>query len=185
MLKGGDEETGSAAGGVENGFAFKRIGYINHKVNNVARSAELTCIPLTAEDGEEILKSIAEALGIVIVKSVDGFKETAEGFGILIGEISIFENVPEERGNVGIDVHFLNCLGIEIKHLETTELRRHKVLPGERGIVAGKEFSFTSGFLHLAIHIVHKFIDHSAGNLFKCACGIRDFATRCPCGVYS
>jgi len=106
MLVGGDEETGGAAGGIEDDVAFLRIEDRDDEINDVARGAELAGVALRAEDAEEILEGVAEALAMVVAELVDDLEEGFERLGVAIREVGVFEDVAEERRDAGVFRHF-------------------------------------------------------------------------------
>jgi len=63
----------------------------------MARRAELSGIALGTEDGQEILKGVAEALGMVIDELINDLEEGAQRFRVAVGQVGVFENVTEER----------------------------------------------------------------------------------------
>ena len=77
VLVGGDEEAGGAAGGVEDGLVLLRVDDRDDEVDDVARGAELAGIALRAEDGEQVLEGVAEALAVVVAELVDDLEEGA------------------------------------------------------------------------------------------------------------
>ena len=56
----GDEESRGAAGRVEDGLVFLRIDDTNDEVDDMARRAELPCVPLSAHDLQEVLEGVSE-----------------------------------------------------------------------------------------------------------------------------
>jgi hypothetical protein len=66
------------------------------------RRAKLPCVALGAEDGEQILEGVAEALGVVVLEFVDDLEERPQRFRVAIGEVGILEDVAEERRDAGV-----------------------------------------------------------------------------------
>ena len=54
-----------------------RVQNGNHEVDDVARGAELPGVTLRAEDGEQVLEGVAQALGMIVGEGVDGFLRKA------------------------------------------------------------------------------------------------------------
>ena len=76
VLVGGDEESGGAAGGVEEAFLFPRGEDLDDEVDDVSGGAELAGVALRSEDGEEVLEGVAEPLAVVVGEVVDDFQKT-------------------------------------------------------------------------------------------------------------
>ena len=64
-----NQESGSTAGRVENLFVFLRVNNGDNEVDDMTRSAELPGVPLRAKDREQIFKSIAEPLAVIVRKT--------------------------------------------------------------------------------------------------------------------
>jgi nitroreductase len=176
VLVGGDEETGGAAGGVEDGLVFLRGEDLDHEINDVARGAELAGVALRAEDAEEILEGVAEALAVVVAELVDDFEEGLERLGVAVREVGVFEDVAEERGDAGVLGHLGNAFAIEAEHLVAAERRGHELGPAVAGVVAGEELALAAEFLGLGIHVIHEFVDERDGDLLDLRFGVGDFA---------
>jgi len=101
VLVGGDEETGGAAGGIEDDVAFLRGEDFYDKINDVARGAELAGVALRAEDAEEILEGVAEAFAVVVAELIYDLEEGFERLGVAIREVGVFKNVAESGGMPG------------------------------------------------------------------------------------
>ena len=84
VLVGGDEEARGPAGRIENGLVFLRVDDLDHEIDDVARSAELSGIALRAEDAEQILEGVAEALAVVVAELVDDLEKGLERLGVAI-----------------------------------------------------------------------------------------------------
>ena len=91
VFVGGDEESGGAAGGVEDGFVLLWVDELDHEVDDVARGAELPGIALRAKDGEEVFEGIAEAFGVVVFELVDDLEEALEGLGIAVWKVGVLK----------------------------------------------------------------------------------------------
>ena len=129
VLEGGDEKADGAAGGVEDGLPLLRIDDADDEINDVARGAELAGIALGAEDEEQILEGIAEALAVVVAELVDDLEEGLEGLGVAVREVGVFEDGAEERWDAGVLGHLGNAFAIKAKHLVTAEGGSHQLRP--------------------------------------------------------
>ena len=112
VLVGGDEESGSAARGVEDGLALLRGGDFDHEINDVTRGAELPGIALRTEDGEQILEGVTEALAVVVAELVDDLEEGLERLGIAVRQVGVLEDVAEEERDAGILWHLGDAFGV-------------------------------------------------------------------------
>ena len=74
----GDKKSACAACGIENAIVRLRIETLNHEINNVSRSAELTVLGLDAHRLEQILKCVAELLAVRVNESVHLIEEKSE-----------------------------------------------------------------------------------------------------------
>ena len=101
MLVGRDQESGGAAGGVENRLALLGVDDGDDEVDDVARGAELPGVSLRAEDGEQVLEGVAQTLGMVVGELVDDLEEGAQGLGVAVGQVGVVEDVAEEGGMPG------------------------------------------------------------------------------------
>ena len=121
VLVGGDEEPGGAAGGVEDGLVLLRGEDLDHEINDVARGAELTGIALGAEDAEEILEGVAEALAVVVAELVADFEEGLERLGVAVWEVCVLEDVAKKRRNARVLWHLGDAFAVERDHLVAAE----------------------------------------------------------------
>src|SRR5262249_44547298 len=111
VFVGRDQESGGAAGGIEDRFIFLGGNDGDDEVDDVARRAELPGVALRAEHAEEILEGVAEALGMVVGKLVDDLEKHLERFGVAIGQIGVLEDVAKERRDAGVLGHLGDALG--------------------------------------------------------------------------
>lgn len=176
VLVGRNKETSSTAGGVENGLGFLRGDDLDHEIDDMARGAELPGIALTAQDAEEILEGVAEALAVVVTELVDDLEEGLERFGVAVREIGVFKDVAEERGDAWVLGHFGDAFAIEAEHFVAADGRRHKFSPAVAGKVAGEELALAAEFLAFGIHVVHEFVDEGDGDLLNLGLGIGHLA---------
>ena len=101
VLVRGNQEPSSAAGGVEHDVILFGVHDSDDEIDDVTRRAELARIALGAENGEEVLKRVAQPLRVVVRELVDNFEEGAQGFRVAVGQIGVVEYVPEERWYAG------------------------------------------------------------------------------------
>ena len=155
----------------------------------MARGAELAGIALRAEDSEQILEGVAEALAVVVAELVDDLEEGLERLGVAIRQIGVLEDVAEERRDAGILRHLGDAFGVEAEHLVAAEAGAHELGPAVAGEVAGEELALAAEFLGLGVHVVHELVDQRDGDLLDlglsgqglCRRGCRG---RCRCGVW-
>ncbi len=176
VFVGGDEESGGAAGGVEDGFVFFGVEDFDDEVDDVARGAELAGVALGAEDGEEVFEGVAEAFGVVVGEFVDRFEEGFEGFGVAVGEVGIFEDAAEEEREVGVLGHFEHAIGVKGDAFFAGDGGGHEFGPAVGGEFLGEEFTFSADFFGLGVHVIHEFVDEGDGDLFDLGFGVGDFA---------
>ncbi|KAF0143929.1 MAG: hypothetical protein FD153_404 [Rhodospirillaceae bacterium] len=81
---------------------FLRGEDFDHEVDDVARGAELAGIALAAEDAEQILEGVAEALAVVVAELVDDLEEAFERLGVAVRQVGVFEDVAKERRDAGV-----------------------------------------------------------------------------------
>jgi hypothetical protein len=55
----------------------------------VARGAELACIALGAQHGEQVFEGIAQAFAVVVGELVDNLEEGPQGFRVAVVSIGI------------------------------------------------------------------------------------------------
>ncbi len=79
------EEPGGAARGVQHNLVLLRVHHLDDKVDDVARGAELSGVALRAQDGQQVLKGVAQTLGVVVTELVNDFQERAQRLGVAIG----------------------------------------------------------------------------------------------------
>jgi len=60
----GNKKSARAAGGIENAIVRLRVETLDHEIDDVSRSAELTVLRLNAHRLEQILKRVAEFLAV-------------------------------------------------------------------------------------------------------------------------
>ncbi len=125
VLVGRDEEAGGAAGGVEDGFALQRSDDLDHEIDDVARGAELAGIALRAEDAEQILEGVAEALAVVVAELVDDLEEGPERLGVAVRQVGVLEDVAKERRDAGVLGHLGDAFAVEAEHLVAAYSRIH------------------------------------------------------------
>ena len=111
MLVGGDEESGGAASRVEQRFVLLGIDDGDDEVDDMAWGSELSRVALGTEDGEQVLESVSQTLRVVVAELVDDLEEGPQRLRVAIGQVGIFEDVAEERGDARILRHPVNGLG--------------------------------------------------------------------------
>ena len=110
---GTDQETGCAAGRVQNSLVFLRVYDFHHHVNDMAGCTELSGIPLAAHNGQKIFKGITQILAVIIRKVADFFQEHIQGIRVPIRDICSTKNISEQLGKVGVRSHLFNAFRIE------------------------------------------------------------------------
>ena len=79
--------------------------------------------PWRAEDGEQILEGVAEALAVVVAELVDDLEEGLERFGVAVGQVGVLEDVAEQRRDAGVFGHLGDAFAVEAEHLVAAERR--------------------------------------------------------------
>ena len=153
-----------------------RYSDLDDEVDDVTRGAELLRIALGAEDREQILESVTQALGVVVRKLVDDLEEGAQGLRVAIGQVGVLEDVAEQRRDTGVLRHLGDGLGIQVERLITAQPGAHQLGPAIPGVVAGEELALAAQFLSLGIHVVHELVDQRDGDLLDLAFGVGHLA---------
>jgi hypothetical protein len=174
VLVGGDEESGGAAGGVEEDLFLPWGQDLNDELDDVPRGAELAGISLRSEDGEEILEGVAEALAVIVGELVDDLQEALEGLGITVGEVGVLEDVSEEGWDAGILRHLGDAVGVEGEEFVAADAGLHELGPAVFPIVAAEELPLAAQLLGLGVHVVHELVDEGDGDLLDLGLGIGD-----------
>src|SRR6266567_609265 len=115
MFIGGNQKSGSAAGGIKDRFIFFRVNNFNNKINNMPWSPELSCVSLRTKYRKQIFIGVAEFFAMFVGKVVDLFQKQIERFGIAVRQESIFKNVSEKLREVGVLRHFEQSFRVEIE----------------------------------------------------------------------
>ena len=170
----GDQESGGAAGGVEDGLVLLRGHDFHHEINDVAWSAKLTGIALTAEDAEEILEGVAEALAVVVAELVDDLEEGVQRLGVAIRQVGVLEDAAEQLRQFLILRHLGDALGVA-EQLVIPRLL-HELRPAIRGKLAGEELPLPAQLRRLGVHIIHELVDQGDGDLLHLGLRIGHFA---------
>lgn len=114
MAIGTDQKTGCTAGRVQNSLVFLRVYDFHHHVNDMAGRAELSGIPLTAHNRQQILKGIAQILAVVIREVADFLEGTYSMYlGPDKGYMLHGKYPGNSWGRLGVRSHFLNAFRIE------------------------------------------------------------------------
>ena len=142
----------------------------------MTRGAELAGIALTAENAEEILEGVAEALAVVVAELVDDLEEGLERLGVAVRQVGILEDVAEEGRDARVLGHLGNTLAVEAEHFVAAETAIHEPGPAVAGVGAGEEFALAAEFLALGVHVVHELVDQRDGDLLDLGLGIGDLA---------
>jgi hypothetical protein len=174
VFVGGDEEASGAAGGVENGLVLLRGEHLDHEINDVARGAELAGISLAAEDAEQILEGIAEALAVVVAELIDDLEEGVQRLGVAIRQVGIFEDAAEQLRQPGILGHLGDAFGVA-EQLVIPRLL-HELRPAIAGVLAGEELPLPAQLRRLGVHVVHELVNQGDGDLLHLGLRIGDFA---------
>ena len=175
VLVGRDEESGGAAGRVENFFVFLRVDDCNDEVDDMARGAELPGVSLRAEYGEQVLEGISQSLAVVIGELVDDLEEGAQGLRVVVWQIGVLENVPEQWRDARILRHPLDRVGVEVEHVVSAQAGAQQLGPAETGELAGEECPLAAELLALGIQVVHELVDQGDGDLLDLALGVGHF----------
>ena len=142
----------------------------------MARGAELAGIALRAEDREEVLEGIAEALAMVVAELIDDFEKGLEGFRIAVRQVGVLEDIAEERRDAGVLGHPGDAFGVKAEHLMAAEAAIHELSPAVAREVAGEELALAAQLFGLPVHVVHELIDQGDGDLLDLRFGIGDLA---------
>ena len=142
----------------------------------MARGAELAGIALRAEDGEQILEGVAEALAVVVAELVDDLEKGLERLGVAVREVGVFEDVAEEERDAGVFGHLGDAFGVEAEHFMAAEAGAHELGPAVAGELFGEELALAAEFLGLGVHVIHELVDEGDGDLLDLGLGVGDFA---------
>ena len=172
----GNQETGGAAGGVENSFCLLRLEHLDHEIDDVARGAELAGIALRAQHRQQVLEGVAQALAVVVTELVDDLEESAQRLRVAIRQIGVFENVAKQRRDARVLRHLVDAFGIQRKRFMAAQARMHQMLPAVTRELAGEEFTISAHRYGLGVHVVHELVDQGDGDLFDLRLRVRHFA---------
>ena len=100
-----NQKPGSTTGRVENGFVFLRVNDRDDEVDDVARRTELPGVPLRAKDREQIFKSIAQPLTVIVGELVNDLEKGTQSLRVAVGQIGVVEDVAEQQRNARIFRH--------------------------------------------------------------------------------
>ena len=135
----------------------------------MARSAELPGVPLRAKHREQIFKSIAEPLAVIVRKLVDDLEKGAQSLWVAVGQIGVVEDVAEQRRNARIFRHPGDRLSVQIQGLVAAQASAHQLRPAIAGKVAGKKRALPTQLLTVGVNVVHKLVDERDSNLLYLA----------------
>ncbi len=183
VLVGGDEESGGAAGRVEQAFVLLEIDEGHHEVDDMTRGAELTGISLGTEDGEQVLESVSQAFRVVVGELVDDLQEAAQRLRVVVGQVGVPEDVPEERRDTGILRHPADGFAIKSEDFVTSQPGADQPGPPETGEVPGKELTIATQLFTLGVDVIHELVNEGDGDLLHLALGVGDFAHQDVTGV--
>ena len=176
MLPGADEETGGAAGRVQDGVGLLRVDHGHHEVNDVARGAELSGVALAAQHAEQILKRIAQALRVVVGEAVDFFQKTFQRFRVTVRQVGVFKDVAKQLGHARVLAHALNGFAVQRQHFVAAHAGRHEPGPAKAGKGPGKKSAGAAQLFGLGVHVVHELVDERNGDLLNLRFGVGHFA---------
>ena len=130
VLPGGRQEAAGAAGWVQDGLVLLRV-------DDVAGCAELSGRRLGAQVLQEHFVGVADFLGVVGVKAVNGPQEVPQNYRVVVGDIGVPVDGANGRHDVG-PAQQGHAVPVATVHLVGGLLRAHQGVPATFGAVAGE-----------------------------------------------
>ena len=142
----------------------------------MARGAELPGVALRAEHGEQVLEGISQPLAVVIGELIDDLEEGAQGLRVVVWQIGVLENVPEQWWDARILRHPLDRFGVEASMSWPPRPERISLAQPKRANSPAKNFPLTPELLAFGIQVVHELVYQRDGYLLDLALGVGHFA---------